>query len=62
MLLEKTEPVTILQDLYRIGVIGNQGFRFIYKGYDQLILSNPILVHRALWSYFSTKRNYNIHY
>ena len=60
-LLEKYDQKTILSDLYRIGIIGNQGFRFVYKGYDDLILTMPMVVHRALWKYFATRRNRNIH-
>lgn len=60
-LVKNNDLITILQDLYRIGVIGNQGFRFVYKGYDQLIPTNPIVIHRALWSHFSPRRNPRFH-
>jgi hypothetical protein len=58
LLIEKYDPKEILVDLYRIGVIGNfKGHRFSYKGYNDLILTQPMMVHRALWTYFGTKRN-----
>ncbi len=56
----KTETLRILQDLYRLGFIGNisksrRSYRWQHKGDDQLILSDDwdIMVHRALQSVLS---------
>jgi hypothetical protein len=59
-LLDKYDIKTILHDLYRIGIVGNyKGYRFAYKGNADLVLSEPIIIHRALWNFFDAKRNDN---
>lgn len=48
----------LLDDLYRVGIIGNANespdktkYRFVYKGDSRILLHQKIIIHRGLWSF-----------
>lgn len=55
-LTERHEVTKILTDLYRIGIIGNRKdnrFRFSFRGDDEILLEQPIVIHFGIKSYLS---------
>jgi hypothetical protein len=63
-LLIKHKPAEILSDLYRIGVIGNYGqkMRFAFRGDDELLIEDQMMIHKALNSYLSLKIKPNAYF
>ena len=64
--LLNSDFVQILQDIYRVGIIGNKSkstdiYRWQHKGDEGLILDDEwnIIIHRALWKNLSINGNFN---
>jgi hypothetical protein len=64
LLLSRRDPVRVLEDLYRVGVVGNvyrvggRGAaewrnRWIFRGNDFILEEEQFEVHRSLWNYLS---------
>ena len=60
-LLERNKFGDILNSLYRVGIIGNDGKpqRFSFKGDQKLIIQQPMIIHNALHNYLSIEKEYN---
>lgn len=58
-LLNKKMIGPILNDCFKIGIIGNgnERVRFAFRGDDSLDLMQPIQIHRALWEYLAVTQN-----
>lgn len=58
-LMNKKMLGAILNDCFKIGIIGNglERVRFAFRGDDSLDLMQPIQVHRALWEYLAVIQN-----